>query len=96
MISTTQARNGFCTEILPMALSDQGAPAAALCSALLSISAFHHLGREAALPYKRDALQRLSHSLSTDQSRLLGRDVDTQLAACLMLSMGSVCATYVA
>ncbi|KAH6962350.1 fungal-specific transcription factor domain-containing protein [Ilyonectria sp. MPI-CAGE-AT-0026] len=88
MVSTTQARNGFSTEILPMALSREDACSSALCNALLAISAFHHLGREAALPYKLSALRRLSNSLSV---RLSSPDaIDAELAACMMLCMYSV------
>lgn len=74
-----------------MALSSKDASSLALCDAMLAISAFHHLGREAALPYKLSALRRLSNSLSV---RLSSPDaIDAELAACMMLCMYSVCAT---
>ena len=90
MISTTQARNGFYIEILPMALSSRTATTSALCNALLSIAAFHHLGRAAALPYKMRALSQLSHSVSASAKDSSPEDLNTQLGACLMLCMYSV------
>ncbi|KAH6884386.1 fungal-specific transcription factor domain-containing protein [Thelonectria olida] len=89
MISTTQARNGFCTEILPMALFSQAASASALRNPLLSISAFRHLSRAATLPYKMNALRQLSDSVTASRCRP-SEDVDAQLAACMMMSMQGV------
>ncbi|CAI4218861.1 unnamed protein product [Parascedosporium putredinis] len=64
MISTTRGQNGFCTEILPMALNSRSATSESLCYALLSISAFHQFGRDAAFPYKLKALKYLSKCLT--------------------------------
>lgn len=75
-----------------MALSSQAASASALSNALLAISAFHHLGRDAAMPYKLKALRQLSDSVSVADCRETGVNMDSELAACLMLCMHSVCA----
>ncbi|KAH7140025.1 fungal-specific transcription factor domain-containing protein [Dactylonectria estremocensis] len=90
MVSTTRANNGFCTEILPMALSCQSPPAMALCSAMLAIAAYHHLGAKAAMPYKTNALRWLSESLVVTRADSGGEVSEAQLAACMMLCMYSV------
>ncbi|KAH7166529.1 fungal-specific transcription factor domain-containing protein [Dactylonectria macrodidyma] len=90
MVSTTRANNGFRTAILPMALSCQSLPAMALCSAMLAISAYHHLGSKSAIPYKMNALRWLSESLLATGAESGGGVSEAQLAACMMLCMYSV------
>ena len=90
MCSTTRARNGFRYEMLPIALDSQDPSRAALCNAMLAISAYHHLGPHAAVPYKIDALHALSASLAVAPTQHSGATMEAQLAACMMLSMYSV------
>lgn len=88
MVSTVHIKNGFRTELLPMALCRSDASSAALCNAMLAVSAFHHNGPEAALPYKADAVRHLSDSLAAGPS---GPEMlETQVAASMMLCVYSV------
>lgn len=88
MISTIQRANGFRIDLLPMALSRHDPAAAALCNAMMAVSAFHNWGAEVALPYKSKATKSLSESLtrwSTEPGVL-----ETQAAASMMLCVYSV------
>ena len=88
MISTVQCANGFRVDLLPMALARQDPAAAALCNAMMAVSAFHNWGAEAALPYKSKATKSLSESL-TRWSAEPGV-LETQAAASMMLCVYSV------
>lgn len=89
MISTVEANNGFRLEILPMAISGSGLASKALGCAILSLSAFHRHGRGAALPYKTQALQLLS--LSLQKESILEGQIETQIAASMMMCVYNVC-----
>lgn len=91
MISTVEANNGFRLEILPMAISDSGLAAKALFCSILSLSAFHRHGRGAALPYKLQALQLLS--LSLEKESIPEGQLETQIAASMMMCVYNVCDT---
>jgi hypothetical protein len=87
MISTIQSQNGFRSELLPMILSSSDSSASALRYAMMAVSAFHHFGTQAALPYKVTAVRCLSSSLASDSAH---GAAETQAAASLMLCVYSV------
>ena len=88
MISTVESNNGFRLELLPIALSGSSCAAKGLRSAILALSAFHRFGSGAALPYKIQALQLLSHSLETESNSDV--PIESQLAASMMLCVYNV------
>ncbi|KAK7736657.1 hypothetical protein SLS53_006863 [Cytospora paraplurivora] len=88
MISTVESNNGFRLKLLPIALSDSNFAAKGLRSAILALSAFHRFGSGAALPYKIQALQLLSHSLEKESSN--DAPIESQLAASMMLCVYNV------
>lgn len=85
MISTVESNNGFRLELLPIALSGSSYAAQGLRNAILALSAFHRYGPGAALPYKIQALQLLSHSLDIESN-----SIESQLAASMMLCVYNV------
>lgn len=88
MISTVEFNNGFRRELLPIALSGSNFAAMGLRSAILALSAFHRHGSGAALPYKIQALQLLSHSLDKESGSNV--PIESQLAASMMLCVYNV------
>ncbi|ROW07452.1 hypothetical protein VMCG_03923 [Cytospora schulzeri] len=88
MISTVDSNNGFRLELLPIALTGSSYAAQGLRSAILALSAFHRHGPGAALPYKIQALQLLSHSLDKESSYDV--PIESQLAASMMLCVYNV------
>jgi hypothetical protein len=87
MISTVQIDNGFRVDLLPTALTRRDPSASALCNAMMAVSAFHNWGAEAALPYKSQARNALSESLSNFNSD--PEVLQTQAAASMMLCVYS-------
>ena len=100
MISTTQVPNGFRSELLPMALSARDQASMSLFNAMLAVSAYHHFGSQAALPYKVNAVRSLLESLRIggaplgnglyNSDRNQTDMIDTQIAASMMLCVYSV------
>lgn len=90
MISTTQVKNGFRRELLPMALSRPDAASSALAQAMMAVAAFHRSGSQAALPYKAKAIRHLHHSFLTFENQYSAAVTETQVAASLMLCVYSV------
>ena len=73
-----------------MALSSPSPEAAALLNAICAVSAFHRAGRVSALPYKTNALQLLSSSLSTTKGCPEPMALEAQMASSMMLCVYNV------
>jgi hypothetical protein len=89
MISTIDTRNGFRSELIPMALASSSLASLALRNAILAVAAFHRAGATAALPFKAKAVRCLSSSLSSEGNSGAAI-VNTQLAVSMMLCVYSV------
>ncbi|KFA75587.1 hypothetical protein S40288_10931 [Stachybotrys chartarum IBT 40288] len=90
MVSTLQVKNGFRTELLPMALATAGSSASALCNSIMAVSAFHQGGTQAALPFKTRAIRQLYDSLHADGAAQHQEISEIQMAASMMLCVYSV------
>lgn len=90
MVSTIQTRNGFRSELLPMALACPSPAADALRNAMLAVSAFHYRGSAAALPYKITAVRTLAESLSPRYDCNWVGFTEAQIAASMMLCVYNV------
>lgn len=90
MVSTLQVKNGFRTELLPMALATAGPSASALCNSIMAVSAFHQGGAQAALPFKTRAIRQLYDSLHANGAAQDPEISEVQMAASMMLCVYSV------
>lgn len=86
MITTVDdAKNGFRSVLLPMALSDANNATAGLRQAMLAISAYHLWGHDAAIKFKLSAIRHLSKSLQSNEDAPL-----PQFATSMVLCIGDV------
>ncbi|KAK5989822.1 hypothetical protein PT974_08083 [Cladobotryum mycophilum] len=90
MISTTQVRNGFRTELIRMILSRGDTAIQALWNSMMAVAAFHHGGSAAALKYNTKALRYLSDSLKPGQGVSVIELNEAHFATCMMLCIYSV------
>ncbi|KAL9564232.1 hypothetical protein ACKAV7_011423 [Fusarium commune] len=91
MISTTQVQNGFCTTLLPMALSSQDTSALALLNAMMAVAMIHYSNSISdAISFKLKAIQNLSQSLRTGRRSICTSTSQVQLAAVMMLCVYDV------
>ncbi|KAI1015282.1 hypothetical protein LB504_011140 [Fusarium proliferatum] len=91
MISTTQAQNGFCLTLLPMALSSQDNSALALLNAMIAVAMIHYSNSIAdAMSFKLKAVRNLSISLASSTRSKCASTNQVQLAAVMMLCVYDV------
>ncbi|QGI68346.1 uncharacterized protein FFB20_05500 [Fusarium fujikuroi] len=91
MISTTQAQNGFCSTLLPMALSSQDNSALALLNAMIAVAMIHYSNSIAdAMSFKLKAVRNLSISLASSTRSKCASTNQVQLAAVMMLCVYDV------
>ncbi|RBA14216.1 hypothetical protein FPRO05_03008 [Fusarium proliferatum] len=91
MISTTQAQNGFCSTLLPMALSSQDNSALALLNAMIAVAMIHYSNSIAdAMSFKLKAVRNLSISLASSTRSKRASTNQVQLAAVMMLCVYDV------
>jgi hypothetical protein len=91
MISTTQAQNGFCSTLLPMALSSQDTSALALLNAMMAVAMIHYSNSIAdAMSFKLRAVRNLSISLGNGRRSICPSTRQVQLAAVMMLCVYDV------
>ncbi|KUJ22952.1 uncharacterized protein LY89DRAFT_162264 [Mollisia scopiformis] len=86
MVTTIDdARNGFRTILLPMALSETNHATSGLRQAMFAISAYHLWGHDTAVKYKLSAIRHLSKSFQDGEDAIL-----PQFATSMMLCIGDV------
>ncbi|KAI1037613.1 hypothetical protein LB503_009662 [Fusarium chuoi] len=91
MISTTQAQNGFCATLLPMALSSQDNSALALLNAMIAVAMIHYSNSIAdAMSFKLKAVRNLSITLASSTRSKCASTNQVQLAAVMMLCVYDV------
>ncbi|EWY82689.1 hypothetical protein FOYG_14787 [Fusarium oxysporum NRRL 32931] len=91
MISTTQVQNGFCSTLLPMALSSQDTSALALLNAMMAVAMIHYSNSISdAISFKLKAIQNLSQSLRAGRRSICTSTSQVQLAAVMMLCVYDV------